>query len=236
MKGPSRVLFDNLCIDFEAAWNAMATTEFAERTSGSFLFARQAMLLVELASTVAGQDPATFRRFSRELQNREALLFKSIPYHPGPGTRGRIPRVAADGDPTSELIALLFDLARNGHAHFGHQLYAPLKGGQAFGLVLLGVWKGRTIDRIRPSGGRVLEHLSCTKQTDGNLVMRLCPGTLYLDVRDASESAGVWDLDADASRYTDARMQDLTVEELETALADPTGPYMLMFTPRAASP
>jgi len=140
-----------------------------------------------------------------------------------------------EGDPTSEVIALLFDLVRNGHAHFGHQLYAPLKGGRAFGLVLLGAWKGRTIDKVRPSGGRVIEHLSCTRQSDGNLVMRLCSGTLYLDVRDASESAGVWELDADASRYTDDRMQDVTVEELEAALADPAGPYMLMFTASTAS-
>jgi hypothetical protein len=117
----------------------------------------------------------------------------------------------------------------------GATVYAPLKGGRGFGIVLLGVGKGRTIDTLRPPGGRILEHLSCNRQADGNLVMRLCPGTLYLDVRDASESAGVWELDADASRYTEARVQDLTVEELEAALVDPTGPYMLMFTPSAAS-
>jgi hypothetical protein len=208
VKGPSSVLFENLCVDFEAAWNAMATTEFVERTSGSFLFARQAMLLVELASTVARQDAATFRRFSRELQKREALLFKAVPYKPGPGTHARVPRIAPENDPTSELIALLFDL----------------------------IWKGRTIDTVRPPGGRILNHLSCTKQTNGDLVMRLCPGTLYLDVRDASESAGVWDLDADASRYTEARMQEVTVEELQAALTDPTGPYMPMFSSRAESP
>jgi len=44
----------------------MAASECADRTSSSFLFARQARLLVELASTVARQDPTTFRRFSRE--------------------------------------------------------------------------------------------------------------------------------------------------------------------------
>ena len=229
------MLFDNLCVEFEAAWNAIATTEFAEQTNGSFLFARQAMLLVELASTVARQDSAAFRRFSLELRKREPLLFKAVPYTPGPGTLARVPRIAPENDPTSELIALLFDLVRNGHAHFGHQLYAPLKDGRAFGLLLLGVWKGRTIDIVRPSGGRILEHLSCTKQANGDLAMRLCPGTLYLDVRDASESAGVWELDADASRYTEARMQDITVDELQAALTDPTGPYMLMFNTRADS-
>ena len=190
------MLFENLCVEFEAAWDAMATTPSADRTNSSFLFTRQAMLLVELASTVAHQDPATFQRFSNELQKREALLFKRIPYQPGPGTRQCVPRVAPDGDPTSELIAVLFDLVRNGHAHFGHQLYARLKDGNALGVALLGVEKGRTIDTVRPEGGRTMHHLSCTWQSDGNLVMRLCVGTLYLDVRDASEAAGVWQLDA----------------------------------------
>ena len=43
------------------------------------------------------------------------------------------------------------------------------------------------------------------------------PGNARSDVRDASESAGVWELDADASRYTEARMQDITVDELQAA-------------------
>jgi hypothetical protein len=147
------VLFENLCVDFESARDALATSEFAERTSASFLFARQAMLLVELATTVARQDRATYQRFALELQKREPLLFKRIPYKPGRGTRGCVPRLARDGDSTSELIEVLFDLVRNGHAHFGHQLYAPLKDGGAFGVVLLGVEKERTrsagVDRRR---------------------------------------------------------------------------------------
>ena len=57
----------------------------------------------------------------------------------------------------------------------------------------------------------------------------VCTGTLYLDVRDASEAAGVWRLDADASQYTDRRTQDLTVEDLEAALGDRSGPYMVLF-------
>jgi hypothetical protein len=229
------VLFENLCVEFEAAWDAMATSHFAERTSASFLFARQTMLLVELASTVARQDAATFRRFSNELEKREPLLFKRIPYQSGRGTRSCVPRTAADGDPTSELIEALFDLVRNGHAHFGHQLYAPLKDGRAFGVALLGAEPGRTMDKVRPPGGRTIHHLSCTKQSDGNLVMRLCTGTLYLDVRDASEAAGVWHLDADASSYTEQRVQGVSVEDLEAALEDPTGPYLMMFRSTPAS-
>ncbi len=91
------------------------------------------------------------------------------------------------------------------------------------------------MNEVRPAGGRTFEHLSCHKQRDGNLAMRLCPATLYLDVCDASESAGVWELDADATRSTEARLQDLTVEEFEAALTARTGPYMLMYRRSAGS-
>lgn len=52
-------------------------------------------------------------------------------------------------------------------------------------------------------------------------------------MRDASEAAGVWQLDADASGYL--RLQDLTVAELEAALDDRTGPFLLLFKSSLAS-
>jgi hypothetical protein len=211
----------------------MAATPFSEQTSASFLFARQAMLLVELASRVASQDRATSRRFAAELQSREARLFKPIPaYKPGPQTRRCVPRIAAEGDAGSDLITLLFDLMRNGLAHYGQQVYAPLADGRAIGVVLVdSMWRGRTLESMR-DGGKTIDHLSCTLQTDGNLVIRLCPAILYLDVRDASESAGVWDLEADASEFTvGRRVQNFGVAELLAAFEDPADAHMVVFRP-----
>ncbi len=34
------MLFDSLCVEFEAAWDAMATSDLAGHTSGRCLFAR----------------------------------------------------------------------------------------------------------------------------------------------------------------------------------------------------
>jgi hypothetical protein len=85
---------------------------------------------------------------------REPLVFKRIPYNPGRGTRGCVPRVAAAGDPTSELIELLFDLMRHGHAHFGHQLYAPLKRGARSASFHLGCGKDApSTASARPADG-----------------------------------------------------------------------------------
>jgi hypothetical protein len=227
------VLFESLCIEFETAWDAMATTERELRASGGFLFARQAMLLVELASTVARTDDRTLQRFSKELYAREPVLFKLLPYKTKKGTRKYVPRLAPPGNPQSELIEVLFDLVRHGHAHVGHHVYAPLKDGGAFGVALHGVWTGRTIDKIRPPGGRHLDHLQFRKQSNGQLVVEVCAGTLFLDVRDASEAARVWDLDLDLSSFTAARRQDVSVDELVVALNDRTGPFVLVALPSA---
>ncbi|HEY4280551.1 MAG TPA: hypothetical protein VGM91_20175 [Conexibacter sp.] len=227
------MLFENLCIEFELTWDAMASTVFSEQTGASFLFARQAMLLVELASSVASQDHATFRRFAAELQAQDARLFKSIPaYKSGPQTRKCVPRIAPVGDARSDLITLLFDLMRNGLAHYGHQVYAPLADGRAVGVVLLdSMWRGRTLESVR-DGGKTIHHLSCTLQADGNLAIRLCPAILYLDVRDASESAGVWDLEVDATEFTvGKRVQKFGVADLVAALEDPTDAHMVVFKP-----
>jgi hypothetical protein len=149
------VLFDNLCGEFEAAWDMFATSDIADRPDGRFLFTRAAMLLVELASTVAHRDPATFRRFSQEPQKREPLLFKRLPYKSGSKTRRRVPRLAPDGDQTSEIIEVLFDLLRNGHAHFGHPLYAPLKdGGGSASLCLASRTDARSTRSARQAAGR----------------------------------------------------------------------------------
>lgn len=233
MKGSAKPLFECLCHDFEKAWDAMATSEIAPGVGGNFLFARQAMLLVELASRVSEVHPPTFSRFSNELQALEPLLFKRIPFLPGRGTKHCVPRIAPDSRPDGELVALLFDLVRNGHAHYGHQLVLELNDGHHMGVGILGVARGRTLDKVRPGGGRVIEHLSCFKQCNGDLVICLCPGTLYLDVRDASTRAGVWDLDVDLSAWS--RKANLSAAEMEAALADPLGPHLLVWQPSTAA-
>jgi hypothetical protein len=91
MRGSSRVLFENLCLEFETAWDAMATTHRELRTGGSFLFARQAMLLVELATTVARTDADTLQRFSEELLHVSPRCSTSSRTRPGraPATMSR---------------------------------------------------------------------------------------------------------------------------------------------------
>ena len=76
---PSLLLRDFLVADFEKAWNAMAVVDFAPDTGGNFTFARQAMLLLELASRAASTEPATFARFSDALAEIEPGYFTPLP-------------------------------------------------------------------------------------------------------------------------------------------------------------
>jgi hypothetical protein len=98
-------------------------------------------------------------------------------------------------------MALLFDLVRNGLAHVGVQIHAQLSDGRALGVSLTGASKMRTLDKLRPNGGRAIAHIAANQRSNGAIELWLCPGTLYLDVRDASERAGVWSLDFDLSGW-----------------------------------
>lgn len=227
-KGPSRHLFDFLCGDFEKAWDSMAASELDPDVGGNFLFARQTMLLLELASRVASKDAPTFGRFARELYALDPPLFKRIPFEPK-GTRGKVPRIAPPGDASGELIALLFDLIRNGQAHYGAMLYARLTDNQNFGVGVTGVREGCTLDTLRSSGERPVGHMAIKHQSDGDLILWLCPGTLYLDVRDASKRAGVWSLDADLNDWI--RKWPVSSARLEAALLDDAGPCVMVFQP-----
>jgi hypothetical protein len=108
-------------------------------------------------------------------------------------------------------------------------LYARLTDNQNFGVAVTGVRVGCTLDTLRPGGGRPVGHTSVNHQRDGDLILWLCPGTLYLDVRDASERAGVWSLDADWSGWI--RKWPLSSAELEAALLDDAGPSVVVFQP-----
>jgi hypothetical protein len=51
-------LFDFIVGDFESAWEALVATWEPGQHAGNFLFARQAMSLLELCARVASSDPS----------------------------------------------------------------------------------------------------------------------------------------------------------------------------------
>jgi hypothetical protein len=69
-----------LCKDFRAAWDAMATVG-PEGTGGNFMFARQALGLLELAARVCAEDKSghALPDLSTALEGIESRYFTPLP-------------------------------------------------------------------------------------------------------------------------------------------------------------
>jgi hypothetical protein len=87
---PAEALFDFVCKDFRKAWDAMAVADFDIDTGGNFMFARQAMALLELTCRVAAADESgdTLRDYSAALLGLDPLLFTRLPDGPRRLARG----------------------------------------------------------------------------------------------------------------------------------------------------
>jgi hypothetical protein len=99
--------------DSASAWDAMAR-EAAERDlpgGGNFMFARQAVTLLELAVRVCRSDATgtMLRRLSEELARIEPRYFTELPADV-PGPKGDEFNLSSIGpNPRRELLRLLFD-------------------------------------------------------------------------------------------------------------------------------
>jgi hypothetical protein len=180
--------------DSESAWDSMAR-EAADRGEplpggGNFMFARQAMTLLELAARVCRADAtgARLRRLSEELARIEPRYFAELPADvPGPnGDEFDLPSIGAN--PRRELLRLLFDLIRNGQAHQYQQINVDLADGKELQIGLSGVTPGLQIG-ARPD--RPPEHLGVARDKDGNVAILVVTDLLYRDVKTAIEQAGI---------------------------------------------
>ena len=144
---PATVLFDFLRKDFARAWDAMAQTGFDRDVGGNFMFARQAMVLLELASRV-GRADARLADFSAGIERVDPLYFWPLPGGKKWPSFG-LPSSKVGGDRRSQLLPVLFDLVRHGQLHNGVQIPVRLGDGKIFGVALGGVEPGVTLDSLR---------------------------------------------------------------------------------------
>jgi len=77
---PVATLFDFIIGDFEDTWDALAA-RLGNLHRGNFLFARQAMTLLEVACRLCYSDGTgqTLKRFAAELARRDARYFTKLP-------------------------------------------------------------------------------------------------------------------------------------------------------------
>jgi len=175
--------------DFESAWDSLAENPTVGGR-GNFMFAMQTMILLEVACRLCGSDTSgsAHNAFSSEIAARDRRYFTSLPGPCFTPKDFRLPHVGSD--PASELIAALFDLIRNGHAHQYQQIRVQLNDGIDFQVSLTGAsfcaYLSRTLAEGRPS-----DHLSMHRTRNGDIWIIVRPDVLYLDFRESIRAANL---------------------------------------------
>lgn len=165
--------------DFEGVWNSVAANSDASIGRGNFLFARQAMNLLEFAGRLCASDSSglALLDFSQELQKIERRYFTILPSLCVMEGEFRLPYVGrAQGD---ILLWVLFDLIRHGLAHQYQQILVELKDRKHLFVELTGPGFGRDMNSIRRS--RSQGRLGYYIDYDGDVGVKVYPDMLFLD-------------------------------------------------------
>jgi hypothetical protein len=178
--------------DFRDAWDALANIPEA-RGRGNFMFGREAIALLELASRVCHEDPArqAINDLSAAIEQIEPRYFTPLPAPAHWPRDFDLPSSPARGPREQQLLCVIYDLVRNGQAHQRQQIMVETTDAKTFGISLTGAVYGRTLgDRL--THGRPPEHLALLQSDVGDLFVVLCPEVLFLDLLSAITASGVF--------------------------------------------
>ena len=182
--------FGFLTGDFECAWDALAERpEAIAPNRGNFMFALHSTVLLEWLSRLCASDSTALGDFATKLQSLEPKYFTPLPgICKAPNFR--FPGVGPD--PRESLLAAVWDLIRNGHAHQYHDIIVELTDGKHWALGIEGVKHGWPLSRVAEHRSS-LSHLSYRIDNDEDLVLSIDPGSLFLDLRDAARNSRLLD-------------------------------------------
>lgn len=168
--------------DFHDVWESVAANPANPIGRGNFMFARQAMTLLEFASRLCHKDVNALSDFSNALYKIESKYFTRMPSAcANPDTEFTLPFI---GNPTGDLLLwALFDLTRHGLAHQYQQIIVNLTDGKKFFIELSGADHLKTIQSIL--NARTVNHLAYCVDTDGDIGLKVDPAVLFLDFRSA---------------------------------------------------
>lgn len=185
------VLANFICSDFRTAWDAVASIPGDAGAKGNFMFARQAMSLIELAGRTCAADSTGQALFDLSL-SLEAIEPRYFTLLPGPcarpgknrnGVEWTLPSKASAHPPEAQLLWVLFDLIRHGQAHTYQQIMVELNDTTIWGISLTGAKAGRTLCTV--AAARPRDHLSQKRSEDGSLWLVVRPEVMFLDFESA---------------------------------------------------
>jgi hypothetical protein len=186
---PVATIINFIIGDFESAWDAIAHLP-GPIPRGNFLFAMQVLTLLEVACRLCKQDKKAHQDFSKELAKRDPRYFTPLPGVCQYPKEFDLPSQSAT--PACELIAVLFDLIRNGQAHQYQQIRVELEGKKNFQFSLTGAEHQLYLHRSF-AGGRPAQHLAAQVDEDGDIWITVCTDILFLDIRDSIRAANLLD-------------------------------------------
>lgn len=194
-------IFQFIIGDFRAAWDALTKVsrkKIKDRARGNFMFARQALNLLEAAVLLCSTDHGTrtvpctgaLKDLSDALYAIDPLYFTELPGPCADPTNFRLP--FRGRNPRSELIWALYDLIRNGLAHQYQQVIVELNGPGPpkvhFGIELTGAVPNLTLDKAEEK--RPPKHLG-TKMEKDDLWMHVRTDRLFVDMEKAINDSGI---------------------------------------------
>jgi hypothetical protein len=190
----ARHLYNFITSDFESAWAALSLqkAEGPFKGRGNFMFARQAMALLEFACRLIGRSDEAREAFSRALFDIEPRYFTLMPGQcRGPESDPLLPFSPQHGRDSANrtLLAALFDMVRHGLAHQYQGITVELSDGRVLAASLSGVvYREELGTNLR----REL-YLGYLLATSDDMLIRLYPDVLYLDVKEAIRKSNLLD-------------------------------------------
>ena len=151
---------------------------------GNFMFALQSTVLLEWLSRLCLSDSKALCDFAMELEKLEPRYFTELSAPCQGPKRFLFPGVRPD--PLRSLLAAVWDLIRNGQAHQYQDIIVELTDGKHWALGIDGVKHKWPLSRVAANRSS-LRHLSYIKDSDGDLMLFIHPGALFLDIRDAAQ-------------------------------------------------
>ncbi len=178
--------------DFRDAWNALAAIPEA-RARGNFMFGREAVALLELASRVCHEDASrqAIVDLSAAIEQIEPRYFTPLPAPAHWPKDFDLPSSLANGPREQQLMCVIYDLVRHGQGHQRQQIMVETTDSKTFGISLTGAAYGRTVEG-RLAHGRPPQHLSLLQSDVGDVFLVLCPEVLLLDLQEAIHASGVF--------------------------------------------
>lgn len=146
---PPQTIYQFIVNDFEDAWNSLAWNPSATGR-GNFMFARQAMYLLEFGARLSATDYS-----GGALTGLSQSLFEIEPRY-----STRLPSICADFDEFDlphknskgdELLWAIFDLIRNGQAHRYQQVSVNLTDEVDWQIYLTGASMGQHLQFVSVS-------------------------------------------------------------------------------------